>query len=59
MVLHSLESGSPRLFIDNLNVISNRFIFTAEQNGNNGGLDVNFDLYGYLPASGAPANARR
>jgi general secretion pathway protein M len=59
MVLHSLESGSPRLFVDNLNVISNRFVFTAEQSGNSGGLDVNFDLYGYLPASGAPANARR
>jgi general secretion pathway protein M len=59
MVLHSLESGSPRLFVDNLNVLSNRFIFTAEQSGNSGGLDVNFDLYGYLPASGAPANARR
>lgn len=60
MVLHSLESGSPRLFVDNLNVLSNRFVFTAEQQGNSGGLDVNFDLYGYLPASGgAPANARR
>jgi general secretion pathway protein M len=59
MVLHSLESGSPRLFVDNLNVISNRFVFTAEQASNSGGLDVNFDLYGYLPASGAPANARR
>jgi general secretion pathway protein M len=59
MVLHSLESGAPRLFVDNLNVLSNRFIFTAEQSGNSGGLDVNFDLYGYLPASGAPANARR
>ncbi|TXI50311.1 MAG: general secretion pathway protein GspM [Lysobacter sp.] len=60
MVLHSLESGSPRLFVDNLNVISNRFVFNAEQSGNSGGLDVNFDLYGYLPATaGAPANARR
>lgn len=60
MVLHSLESGSPRLFVDNLNVISNRFVFSAEQSGNSGGLDVNFDLYGYLPATaGAPANARR
>ncbi len=59
MVLHSLESGAPRLFVDNLNVLSNRFIFSAEQSGNSGGLDVNFDLYGYLPASGAPANARR
>jgi general secretion pathway protein M len=60
MVLHSLESGSPRLFVDNLNVLSNRFVFTAEQASNSGGLDVNFDLYGYLPASsGAPANARR
>mgnify|MGYP002780197291 FL=1 len=58
-VLHSLESGSPRLFVDNLNITAQRFFFSAEQSSQNNGLDVSFDLYGYLPASGAPANARR
>lgn len=58
-VLHSLESGSPRLFVDNLNITAQRFFFSGEQSEQNNGLDVSFDLYGYLPASGAPANARR
>jgi len=58
-VLHSLESGSPRLFVDNLNITAQRFFFSGEQSAQNNGLDVSFDLYGYLPASGAPADARR
>lgn len=41
-VLHSLESGEPRLFVGNLNVLAQR-IHSAS-----GGLDVSFDLYGYL-----------
>lgn len=57
-VLHSLESGSPRLFVDNLNILAQRFQFTGNQTSG-GGLDVSFDLYGYLqPAPGA-ANADR
>ncbi len=57
-VLHSLESGSPRLFIDNLNLLAQRFNFGAGQSSG-GGLDVSFDLYGYLqPVPGAP-NADR
>lgn len=57
-VLHSLESGSPRLFVDNLNVLAQRFFFTPDQSPTSGGLDVNFDLYGYLPpAEGASADA--
>ncbi|MCR6663456.1 MAG: type II secretion system protein GspM [Luteimonas sp.] len=57
-VLHSLESGSPRLFIDNLNLLAQRFNFGSGQSSG-GGLDVSFDLYGYLqPAPGAP-NADR
>jgi general secretion pathway protein M len=59
MVLHSLESGTPRLFVDNLNVVANRFYFSADQSSANGGLDVNFDLYGYVaPAQGGNADAR-
>lgn len=41
-VLHSLESGEPRLFVGNLNILAQR-IHSAS-----GGLDVSFDLYGYL-----------
>lgn len=59
-VLHSLESGSPRLFVDNLNVTANRFYLGPDQAGNNGGLDVSFDLYGYVaPAAGGNSDARR
>lgn len=48
-VLHSLESGSPRLFVDNLNILAQRYFFMPGQNANQaGGLDVSFDLYGYL-----------
>ncbi len=59
-VLHSLESGSPRLFVDNLNITAQRFYFTPEQAPTSGGLDVSFDLYGYVapPAGGTP-DARR
>jgi len=46
-VLHSLEGGSPRLFVDNLNVLAQRY-FEQEGNTSGGGLDVSFDLYGYL-----------
>ena len=73
MVLHSLESGSPRLFVDpclkpfeprlfvdNLNVTAQRFYFTPDQAPSSGGLDVSFDLYGYVaPTPGGAADARR
>lgn len=59
-VLHSLESGSPRLFVDNLNITAQRFYFTPEQAPTSGGLDVSFDLYGYVsPPAGGRADARR
>lgn len=58
-VLHSLESGSPRLFVDNLNVLAQRFFLPAGQSNQGAGLDVSFDLYGYLQArSGGPDAAR-
>lgn len=49
-VLHSIESGAPRLFIDNLNILAQRMYFDPGRGapGANGGLDVSFDLYGYL-----------
>jgi len=53
-VLHALESGSPQLFIDNLDLLSRRsYLATASEGA--AGLDVSFDLYGYLKsAPGVP-----
>lgn len=48
-VLHALESETPRLFVDNLNILAQGFFFLPGQNrSQSGGLDVSFDLYGYL-----------
>jgi len=57
-VLHALESARPYLFVDALNIASQRYFAIP---GNNppqeGGLDVSFDLYGYLrPVPGAAAS---
>ena len=54
-VLHALESGSPQLFVDNLDVLSRRSYLAAGSEG--GALDVSFDLFGYL-APGAVAVPR-
>ncbi|MEI2454012.1 type II secretion system protein GspM [Lysobacter firmicutimachus] len=58
-VLHSLESGSPRLFVGNLNLLSTRGYFVPGTAGpaNDGGLDVSFDLYGYLRPGPGTAGA--
>ena len=54
-VLHALESGSPQLFIDNLDLLSRRsYLVSGSENA--GSLDVSFDLYGYLKT---PAGGRR
>ena len=45
-VLHSLESGAPGLFVDNLNVLAQRAALSPGDSGN--GLDVSFDLSGYV-----------
>lgn len=49
-VLHSLEGGEPRLFVGNLNVLAQRMYFSpgTDASSSGGGLDVSFDLYGYL-----------
>ena len=58
-VLHSLESGTPRLFVENLNVLAQRMYFApGVRNPGEGGLDVSFDLYGYLPPSVEVSRAR-
>lgn len=55
-VLHSLEAGTPRLFVDNLNILSQRHTLAA--GAASGGVDVSFDLSGYvLPGPSAPAAA--
>ena len=60
-VLHSLESGTPRLFVGNLNVLAQRNFFGPSAAGQaagsrDGGLDVSFDLFGYLrPDATVPA----
>lgn len=57
-VLHSLESGAPRLFIDNLNILAQRMYFDPGRGAPSasGGLDVSFDLYGYLaPTAETPS----
>lgn len=54
-VLYALESGTPRLFVDNLNVMAQRYQLSPKESGN--GLDVAFELAGYLRPSVAPAPA--
>jgi general secretion pathway protein M len=52
-LLHALEGGNPRLFVDNLGIVSSGF-FQAATGGveASSGLDVEFDLHGFLkPAS--------
>jgi general secretion pathway protein M len=49
-VLHALESGSPQLFIDNLDLLSRR-TYLVTGNERSGAIDVTFDLYGYLKST--------
>lgn len=56
-VLHALEGDAPRLFIDNLSIISQGFFSMPGRRaaGRQYGLDVEFDLYGYLKPRPAAA----
>lgn len=59
-VLHALEGGTPRMFVGNLNVLGQRVFFSPGDRGGQGGLDVSFDLYGFLQPGATPAaNAAR
>ena len=53
-VLHTLESTRPYLFVDMLSIAAQRyFAIPGSAQPQEGGLDVSFDLYGYLrPATG-------
>lgn len=48
-VLHALESGSPQLFVENLDILSRASYLGAAQEG--GAMDVSFELSGYLLAA--------
>lgn len=52
-VLHALESGSPQLFVDNIDLISRSSYLGTGLDG--GTVDVNFDLYGYIKTPGEVA----
>lgn len=55
-VLHALESTRPYLFVDALNISSQRYFAIPGNNApQEGGLDVSFDLYGYLRPAPRPA----
>jgi general secretion pathway protein M len=58
-VLYLLEGGSPRLFVGNLNILGQRIFFNPGQSGAQGGLDISFDLFGYLPPSASPATTAK
>jgi general secretion pathway protein M len=55
-VLHELEGGTPRLFVGNLNVLGQRVFFNPGESSMQGGLDISFDLYGYLQPNLTTAN---
>ena len=57
-VLHALEGGSPRLFIDNLGILAQRMYGAGgAAESDSGGLDVAFELSGYLPVHGGAGDA--
>lgn len=55
-LLQGLEGGHPVLFVDNLSVVAQGFFDAPGQaQAQDAGLDVEFDLYGYLRPVPAPA----
>lgn len=54
-VLQALEAGSPRLFVENLNVLAQRYQQSPDETGT--GLDVSFEVVGYLDPEGAARRA--
>ena len=54
-VLHMLESARPYLFVDLLSITAQRFFAVpGASQPQEGGLDVNFQLYGYLLPAAEP-----
>ena len=57
-VLHALEGGAPRLFVHDLNILPvQRYVIGASRTSGNGGLDVSFELVGYLRPAASPVAA--
>jgi len=58
-VLHALQSARPYLFLDSLSITAQRY-FAVPGSGQpqEGGLDVNFNLYGYLRPGPGGAHGR-
>lgn len=54
-VLHALENGTPRLFVENLNLLAQQSFADPGAPGQGLGLDVSFDLVGYVRPSAAGA----
>lgn len=58
-VLHALESGSPRLFVDRFNMLPiRRYVLGANRTQGNGGVDATFELVGYLRPAPAPISGQ-
>lgn len=48
-VLHSLEGGAPRLFVEDFNLLPiRRYVLGANRSQGSGGVDASFNLVGYL-----------
>lgn len=57
-VLMALEGGTPRLFIADFNILpTRRFVLGSNRTQGNGGIDVSFELVGYLRPAPAAAVA--
>ncbi|MBV2209735.1 MAG: type II secretion system protein M [Thermomonas sp.] len=58
-VLHALESAQPFLFVDALGITAQRyFAIPGAQQVQEGGLDVSFNLFGYLRPSAGVRNGQ-
>lgn len=58
-VLHALESGSPRLFIEEFNMLPvRRYVLGANRTQGGGGVDASFSLVGYLRPGAAGQEVR-
>lgn len=54
-VLHALESGSPRLFVDNLHLLAESYHGDSAGSLRGVGIDASFDLIGYVRPQAAGA----
>jgi len=50
--LSQLENGTPRVFVENLNILAQRYQQSPDETGT--GLDVSFELVGYLDPAATP-----